>query len=844
MTDVTLVCMQTVPKFYQTFKPSHYQLSLALDRPNRSFSGHVSIKGVNSDDLSIYLHSKGLAVDNVTVDGIPAVVRDLKNDGLEITASGLQKQEVVVALRFSGKITDAMHGVYPCYYEVGGVKKELLATQFESHHAREVFPCVDEPEAKALFDVTLITENGVTVLGNMPIASQDQKSDRMTTTFKTSPKMSPYLLAFVVGELQSKTSKTSNGTDVTIYATHAQPASSLDFGLTTAVKSIEFFNDYFKIPYPLPKCDHVALPDFSSGAMENWGLVTYREIALLADSHTAISSKEMIASVIAHETSHQWFGNLVTMKWWDDLWLNESFATLMEYVAVDSIYPEWNIWMTFASHETLSALRRDYLAGVQSVKTDVHHPDEISSLFDPAIVYAKGARLLKMLHSYIGEDAFRSGLTIYFNQHAYGNTKGSDLWKAFSDVIGEDIGEFMMAWLEQPGYPLVTVNSTTDGYEVSQQRFVLEDSSDSSIWPIPLGHKRADLPKLLSTPHTEVTAKHGDIRLNQGNSGHFVTTYSPDLLQTILGSLYDGKVSTIDRLALLHETSLLARAGVSSASELFELLLTYREENEEPVWDIMSLVIADLKRFVETNPKAENLLKKHIIALVESHYNRLGWKKRESESESNTKLRATILGLLTYCEYPPVIEKGLELFRQTSDLSTLDGELRGIICSIAGKCGDEQDFEKLFVLYKTSQIAELQQDALGGLTSTKDSTRITRLIRSITNETIVRTQDVDRWFIYLMRNRYARELAWEWMVGHWRWIEEKFDSDKSYDSFPRYAASCISTYEWKDKYNTFFAPLSSQPALSRSIELGSKDISARAAWIKRDQHDLFESFRQ
>ena len=494
--------MQTVPRLYETFQPSHYDLKLDLEREKRTYSGTVTIDGKQVAEGDIALHAKGLEITKATVGETPVAFSiDADGDMVVLNTKELGLGEVSLYLEFHGTITDPMHGLYPCYYEHDGAKKELLATQFESHHAREVFPCIDEPEAKATFDLTLTTEGDVSVLSNMPVREQSSSSDKLTTSFDTTPRMSVYLLAFVVGELQSKSTTTNGGVTVTTWATKAQPADSLDFGLDVAKRSIEFFDDYFGVPYPLPKADHVALPDFSSGAMENWGLITYREICMLAEASTAISSKQYVATVIAHETSHQWFGNLVTMKWWDDLWLNESFATMMEYVCVDALFPSWKIWTTFATQESLSALRRDYLPGVQAIKTEVNHPDEISTLFDPSIVYAKGARVLAMLRAYVGEEAFRTGLSDYFKTHAYQNTTGTDLWKSLSTTAGEDIDAFMKPWLEQSGMPVVTIKRNGDQLELEQKRFVIPAATSDATWPIPLHGTAASIPKLLNAPH-------------------------------------------------------------------------------------------------------------------------------------------------------------------------------------------------------------------------------------------------------------------------------------------------------------------------------------------------------
>ena len=317
-------------------------------------------------------------------------------------------------------------------------------------------------------------------MGNMPIKSEGENGDSHTTTFEKTPRMSSYLLAFVIGELHKKTARTKSGVEVNVWATPAQNENTLDFALDIAARSIDFYDEYFGVKYPLPKSDHVALPDFSSGAMENWGLITYRESCLLADPElTPESSRRFIATVIAHELSHQWFGNLVTMQWWNDLWLNESFANMMEYVAIDTLHPEWRMWEDFATNEVTAALRRDSLDGVQSVQADVNHPDEISTLFDPAIVYAKGGRLLVMVRKLIGEEAFRAGLKSYFEKFAYKNTVGNDLWQELESASSQPIVNLMNAWISQPGLPVVSVSNSHDAATLSQERFFIGEHQPS-----------------------------------------------------------------------------------------------------------------------------------------------------------------------------------------------------------------------------------------------------------------------------------------------------------------------------------------------------------------------------
>jgi aminopeptidase N len=823
--------MQTVPRLITTFAPTSYDLSLVLEREQRTFSGTVVIDGQASSN-EITLHSKDLTISSVTVDGKNATFTHEDNDQLTITHDDIQPGKHTVVIGFSGTITDAMHGLYPCYYEHDGVKKELLATQFESHHAREVFPCIDEPEAKATYDVTLTTETGITALGNMPVEWQREENGKQVTRFATTPRMSSYLLAWVTGELHQKTATTKSGVEVNIWATPAQPADGLDFALDVATRTIDFFDDYFGVAYPLPKSDHVALPDFSSGAMENWGLITYREIALLADPKTtSISSKRYIATVIAHELSHQWFGNLVTMKWWNNLWLNESFATLMEYIAVDALHPEWDIWLEFASHESIMALRRDAIDGVQPVQLDVNHPDEISTLFDGAIVYAKGARLMRMLQNYIGGEAFQAGLKQYFVRHAYGNTEGDDLWQELSAASSKDITEFMNTWISQPGYPVLHVSPTGLSQE---QFFVGPRHSSAAVWPLPLNAlSEEDVPALLETKELHLPIA-DDERFNVGDSAHFITHYPSVHLANLLQQVRVGTLSPIDRLQLLHEQTMLARGGIIPTAELIPLLDAYANETVDSVWDIIGLAIGELKKFVEDDEAAEKKLRALAGKIAAKQYARLGWSAAEGESDNDAKLRATIIGLMVYSENETVIATANELFA-TNELEALDPELRTLIIATVVRHSKEAGIAtKLLERYKATSSAELQQDIAYGITSTKDPVVIDLLLSQLTDSTVVRSQDVARWFIYLIRGKESRTKTWQWVRDNWTWIEQTFSGDKSFDDYPRYAASGLTTRTQLEEYIAFFTPLQKIPALSRVIAMGIGEIEGRVDLIERD----------
>jgi aminopeptidase N len=742
----------------------------------------------------------------------------------------------VIVVGFSGDITDGMHGLYPCYYDYNGEKKELLATQFESHHAREVFPCIDEPEAKATFDVILSTEKDVVVLGNMPIKDQRVENDLLVTAFDTTPRMSSYLLAWVVGELQKKSAKTKSGVEVNVYATPAQSPESLDFALDIATRGIEFFDEYFEVPYPLPKSDHVALPDFSSGAMENWGLITYREVALLTDPKTgSLMTRQQAALTITHELSHQWFGNLVTMKWWNDLWLNESFANLMEYICVDALQPDWEIWLDHATYEVIQALRRDSLDGVQAIRSDVQHPDEISTLFDPSIVYAKGGRLLRMLQTYIGDVAFQEGLRIYFKKYAYQNTEADNLWECMSDASGQDIGLFMNTWISQPGYPVLNVSEESDQVHLKQEQFFIGPHEPSTrLWPIPLGASDENFPKLLTERSLTITREAElPLVINHESPAHFITHYTPTLFAELLAAL--PTLSDIDRLKLLNEQTLLAQGSLVSSATLLPLLGYYKDEKVEAVWDIMLVALNEIKKFVEHDITLENKLRVYAGQIAENQFIRLGWEPKPGETESDTKLRTIMVGLMIYSERPEILKKVHDIYESTP-IEALDPNIRvNILGTVVRYASDQTIIDTLLAEHQKTTSSELKEDIASAITATRNPEVIERLLVVIKDQTIVRPQDFMRWYVWLLRNRYARVATWRWGRDQWGWMKETFGGDKSYDAFPRYVASCLMSEIQLQEYKDFFVPLLGEVALKRNIELGILELGSKIAHITRDE---------
>lgn len=822
-------------RLYEYFLPRHYDLALTLEREARQFYGSVTIHGHKPHRAHpILFHAKDLTLSHVTVDGELASITPLAHDAYRIEAD-VESGEHSIYIEFSGSITDAMHGIYPCYYEHDGEKKELLATQFESHHAREAFPCIDEPEAKATFDLTLVTEPDVTVLSNMPILkSIRQLADQnlTSTTFQTTQRMSTYLLAFVVGNLHASTAKSKNGTEISVYSTQPQVKSTHQFALGEAVRLLDFYEDYFGVPYPLPKCDHVALPDFSALAMENWGLITYREGYLLATDMTPIDQQRYIATVIAHELAHQWFGNLVTMRWWDDLWLNESFANVMEYIALDHVHPDWRVWDDFAAKESVLALSRDQFSSIQPVAYHVRTPDDIAAVFDKAILYCKGSRLIRMAIAYIGEDAFRQALTQYFTDFAYGNTDGHDLWRAMHTSSGKHIEALMEHWLTHSGLPMVSVIHTNGTYRLHQERLRVGRESEGTIWPIPLAAADRHFPELLhDKTYSDIAAD--SPQLNRDGVSHFLTHYDVASYESMCQRVQNGSLTNVERCLLLYETYILTQSGHYTPVHLFDLLQLYRQETSSAVWLIIAEVLDGLELITESFVTPDNFARYALTILsnAAAHYPIVGFAPHD---ENERATHGIVNKLLVRYRHNETVAAALQLYRDAERLDQLDGNIQPALFLAASRHGNKADMTRLVHLHMTTHDAHLRDLAARALSSSDDGAVLTSWVDALTDAETIKLQDVPIWFYCLMRNPQSREATWRWLRDNWAWVMATFGNGHALEKFPMYGARALYGKPWARQYRDFFAS-HDDPTIRRVVQVGLDEITARSEWIERDQ---------
>lgn len=785
-------------QFLNYFIPKNYKLDLYIDKDADIVDGRVIITGTPKSQ-QFFLHAVNMDIESVKIN-TEAAEFSYNNEKITFNHAPVE-QEIAIDVCFHEKLNKNMQGTYLSTYEYESHVEKIVSTQFESHYAREAFPCIDEPAAKATFELSIALPKKSTdiVIANTPILKVEQNR----TYFEITPRMSTYLLAFVIGQFHSKSITNAHGVKITTYAPLNQPVESVEFANEVAAKSLEFYDDKFAIKYPLKKLDQVAIPDFEAGAMENWGLVTYRESMLLADKTITKDTKKSIALTVAHELSHQWFGNLVTMRWWDDLWLNESFASVIEYIAVDNIYKDFNIWEDFFTGDCMAALNRDLYSGVQSVYQPVSTPAEIATLFDGAIVYAKGARLMLMLIRLMGEDKFFAGIRDYFQKYSYQNTCGDDLWNALNPYADFEVKEFMHAWISQSGYPVITKGK--------QKRFLLDGKSDNTSWPLP--------------------------KIVDDMSGHYLINLDQAEFEQKL-SHFD-ELNLEQRLRLLTDRMLLAKTDAVSSDSLLDLLPKFKDETSASVWEIIVRIVAHLKLFFTPKTDEEKRFKQYVLELITPQLQRLGLEPKENESDEDLRLRNMILGLDYYASDMPNIEKLAQKYCE--DFSTLHPEIRNDVLDAKMRV-DESIFDEYLKKYQEITDPEVKDELRYSLSLARDEKNIDKLIELLKKPDIIKPQDHLHMFIYLCRNYRATDKVFDWLFANWDYVVT-MTGEKSLEDYPRYMAGVIKTREKADRFYAFFEKYKEHPVLSRTLTVARNEIESRIKLVEQDQASVYKKLK-
>ncbi len=565
-----------------------------------------------------------------------------------------------------------------------------------------------------------------------------------------------------------------------------------------------------------------------------------------------MATKQHVATTITHELAHQWFGgDLVTMKWWDDLWLNESFANMMEYVAVDALEPDWHIWETFQTLEVPRALQRDAIDDVQPVHVAVEDPAEIAALFDSAIVYAKGSRMLVMVRSLIGDEALRSGLKNYFAAHHYGNATGADLWAALEEASGQNVGMIMNSWLEQPGYPVVSASVVDGQLTLSQQQFFIGDGKDQGrIWQIPLNGNYDVVPTIMAGKeiklgdYQELRQQAGQaFRLNVGNNSHFIVKYDETLLNDLLSEMAD--FDAITQLQFLQDLRLLAEGQQISFAKVIPLLQQFAASHSAIVITALYRITTDLKKFVTPDSAEEQHLQAFLGQLSKGQVERLGLTKRDSDTPEDLVIRPAVISAALYAQDKAMIAQVHELFNEhQADLINLPAEIRALTISNEIKHYNSMKlFDHLMDLYRKSSDASFKADLQVALAETPDAKQVAKLIEDFEKPTIIKPQDLRAWFPAVLANDAGQQAAWDWIRNDWGgWMQKTVGGDMEFTGFITSIANIFKTPTRLQEFKDFFIPKLNTPGLTREITMDERIIVGRVALIEAEQAAVNDAF--
>ncbi len=716
-----------------------YSLKINVDEKNRTFTGEEGIL-LEALDEPLFLNAVDLEIDYVQVNG-KEVEFDIIPEEERVKIKGVYDGGINIKAGFKGKIQDVLMGLYLSRTDSGN----FFTTQFESTGARRVFPCMDNPEFKAEFDLTLEIPAELDAISNMPAASTDVSGERKTVVFQTTPRMSTYLLYIGVGKLEEKSEKFHDLE--LILAAPKGHMGEVDLPFQLARESVENYEEYFGIKYVLPKMHLISVPDFGAGAMENWGAITFREVLLNVSSSTSALVRRTIAEVIAHEIAHQWFGNLVTMKWWNDLWLNESFATFMAYKTVDKYHKDWDMWGLFLLSETAGALGGDALRGSHPIDVNVKSPDEVAQIFDE-ISYGKGASILRMIESFVGRDVFRNGIREYLKAHEYGNAIGNELWGAIASLSEHPVKEIMEAWIKKQGYPVVHAKKEGSEIHLRQQRFLLSGEETEDLWPIPLTVKRGDKTESILFSRREMNIEaEGFIKLNPDQAGFYRVDYSGDLFSSLTAS--KEELTGLDKWGVASDLYAFLCAGRLSLNDYLDRITDLVSDPDPIVAESLSTHLTTLSLVLPDNKMVREISDRFFVTQL----NNLG-EKKAGEPDRISILRGTLSGAYS------VISKDYAdtLSKRFSSYETEDPDLRPAIS--AGYAVSRNDLEGMTQMLKKVKSDEDRIKIISAMGWLKGSENLQGIMNLIDDGTI-RKQDMLRFFISVAQNPEGRKFLLE-----------------------------------------------------------------------------------
>jgi puromycin-sensitive aminopeptidase len=810
--------------------PTRYELRIEPDLESATFAGRVTITlTVKRATQTILLNAVELAVESAVIEGPHNERRTAAigpNDAAERVELSFQASlppgEWRLHLSFHGKLNDQLRGFYrSTYQDRSGKTQTIAATQFEATDARRAFPCWDEPDFKAVFATTLVIDPRLTAVSNTSVTSESIEGKKKVVRFADSMRMSTYLVAFVVGHMEATTPVLVGKVPLRLWTVPGkQPLTT--FGLDIASASLRFFEDYYGIPYPGDKLDLLAIPDFASGAMENLGAITFRETALLVDPRTATHGElERVADVVAHENAHMWFGDLVTMSWWNGLWLNEAFATFMEMLAVDAWKPEWKRWETF-SVSRAAAFSVDGLHSTRPIEYPVRAPKDADAMFD-VLTYEKGASVLRMLEQHVGPSIFRDGVRDYLRTHAYSNADTKDLWVSLGKAAGQPVPELMDGWIFQPGYPIVTARLEGDSALVlSQQRFTYlqPDQPSEQRWHIPVqirlttGGDTEHRHLLLRDREMRVALERGaqELLINEGGQGYYRVRYSGALLQRLLDAGL-GRLAATERFNLVSDAWASTLAGLMPLDAYLGLTAYFEQDRDKNIWALLLESFSFLHRVVEDHdrPLLEAFIRKRVAPAVAE----LGWEPRPGDDDLTKQLRGELLGALGKLGNDPAVqqEAPVRYQRYRTDPTAEDPNVVPALVTILAHTGNQARYEEFSERYRTAATPQEERRYLFSLAAFQSPSLLARtLARTINGE--IRTQDAPFIVSSVLTSVYGRELAWNFVKANWDEMDRRFPKQ----GLRRMCGGIVglATPDLERDVRHFFA--------SRKIDLGGKTL--------------------
>lgn len=771
-------------KLPMTVRPDRYQIRLTPDLTAFTFAGEETVAiqilapttEIVLNAAELHIHSAAVVIQNGRMMTGAVALDEINERAILTFPETLSPGPYQLRLTFSGVLNNKLRGFYrSTYKDANGHDKVLASTQFESTDARRAFPCWDEPAHKAVFQTTLVIPQQLTAISNTAVVHETPLPGTGTkeVVFADTIKMSTYLVAFIVGEFEETDPVYIGQTPLRVWAVPGKRHLA-QFGQEIGAASLRFFSEYYNYPYPGDKLDLIAIPDFAAGAMENLGAITFRETALLVNEKTAARSDlERVANVVSHENAHMWFGDLVTMRWWNGLWLNEAFATFMATLAVDHYKPEWQRWTSFAVARA-SALLVDGLQSTRPIEFPVRQPEEAAGMFD-VLTYQKGAAVLRMLEQYLGAEVFRAGINLYLQKHEFANAETTDLWDAIEEASHRPARALMDTWVFQPGYPLLSVRTEGNEVVISQQIFrYLQDSSDlERCWQVPI-FLRAKVANGVQSQTTLLTENETRIPLpsrpdwavvNAGGHGFYRVRYSQELLARLTANLYDT-LSAVERFNLVNDTWATAQTGLTSMTTYLDLLRLFRDETDPNVWNIILASGQYLYHLLDAQqrPALQTFLRTLLTPIVQ----KLGWSPEGGEPELIGQLRGDLLSALGTLGDDKTIqaEARTRYAQYKQNPETVDRNVVPALVSIIAGSGDATEYEEFTSNFKTAKTPQEETRYLFALAAFRPVDLFERTLQLTLNGE-VRTQDAPYLMRSLLLNTERREHAWAFLKANW-----------------------------------------------------------------------------